>query len=124
MKPIVYVVQNQHKQDNTTGELVPKWDLTPATIYGELSFLLSPTARPFKPDSIIEELHAKLKKYDPSKDHLLLLGNPCLIGIVVTIAALYGKGNVRLLQWDGRHSRYSSIIAHVYDELDILAPQK
>jgi hypothetical protein len=121
IKPIVYVVQNQHKQDQQSGELVPKWDLSPAAEYGELQFLLSPTARPFKPMGIIEELHQKLKGYRPEHDFLLLLGNPCLIGMVVAIAALYGKGSVNLLQWDGRNVKYAPIRTTIYDEMDLIS---
>ena len=114
MKSIVYVVQNQRKQDER-GTLVPKWDLSPAAEYGEIQYLLSPTARPFKPQSIIQELHQKLARYRPEMDHLLLLGNPCLIGMVVSIAAHYGQGRVRLLQWDGRNMKYAPIATTLYD---------
>jgi hypothetical protein len=110
MKSKVYVVQNQHRQ-GASGNLEPKYDLRPAEEYGEISFLLSPTARPFRPGPIVSELHTKLKHYRSTHDYLLLLGNPCLIGIVVSIAQEYGGGRVRMLQWDGRNNRYTAIEA-------------
>lgn len=110
----VYVVQNQHRHDN--GKLVPKFDLTPAAAFGDLVYLLSPTARPFKPGGIVKELHEKLISYDSGRDYLLLLGNPCLIGMVVAIAAVYARGHVRMLQWDGRNNRYAAIDADLYSE--------
>lgn len=108
--PQVYVVQNQHRQDEA-GQLKPKFDLTSAEEFGQLSFLLSPTARPFRPAPIIAELHQKLRDFRGDTDYLLLLGNPCIIGWTVAIAAQYSGGRVRLLQWDGRNARYGMIDA-------------
>lgn len=104
---IVYVVQNQHH--HVDGQLVPKFDLRAAERWGTLVYLLSPTARPFSGAGIVRELHQKLSKYDPDHDHLLLLGNPCLIGWSTAIAARYGNGRVSLLQWDGKIQDYASI---------------
>lgn len=106
----VYVVQNQHRQDHPSGELVPKFDLKPAEEWGEIKYLLSPTARPFQSAHCIGVLHRELARFT-SKDHLLLIGNPALIGFAVAIAQMQTGGLVKLLQWDGRAGAYREIIA-------------
>lgn len=109
--PKVYVVQKQMRFDHDEGEFVPRFNLDSAKQYGDLEYLLSPTASPFNPDSIIPELHDKLYNFK-STDYLLLLGNPCLIGFVCTIATYYSDGDLRLLQWHGREQKYILIEAY------------
>lgn len=105
----VFVIQNQH-QMGAAGALVPKFDLSPAEKYGELSFLLSPTARPFSSEHVIGQLRDKLHSFC-NDDYLLLVGNPCLIGFAVAIAADYNDGMVKILQWSGVEQRYIAIEA-------------
>lgn len=101
----VFVVQHQHRWDTESRSFVPKFDMEPAREYGELSFLLSPTAAPFRPAPLVQELQAKLSKIT-SDDYLLLIGNPVLIGLAVAIAASYNQGNLNVLQWSGKDGRY------------------
>ena len=107
---IVYVVQDQQRFDHERGELVPRFDLSSAEKYGELEFLLSPSAAPWASASISQELDMVLQHYD-DEDYLLLVGNPVLIGMAVATAAGYNDGRVRMLQWSGRDERYLSIVA-------------
>lgn len=107
----VYVVQKQMRWDADRGELVPRFDLEPARVYGDIEYLLSPNAAPFNPGPIIDELRERLQDFSDD-DHLLLIGNPCLIGFAVAIAADY-NGRVSLLQWSGKEQRYISITADV-----------
>lgn len=104
----VFVVQNQHKWDGNS--FVPKFDLTSAAEYGELIYLLTPTAAPFNSKPIIEELREKLIDFS-NDDHLLLIGNPALIGFSVAIAAESNGGAISLLQWSGKERRYVRIQA-------------
>jgi hypothetical protein len=104
----VFVVQRQHKLVQATNELVPKFDLTPAEKYGELIFLLSPTARPYNPQPVIDDLRRSLAGYT-SDDYLLLIGNPVLIGLAMSVAARSGDGRVKLLQWSGKKQEYIPI---------------
>lgn len=106
----VYCVQLQHRFDAQSERLVPKYDVSPAADYGDVQYLLSPTAAPFRPEGVIPELHEKLKDFD-DQDFLLLIGNPVLIGLAVAIAASYNNGDVNMLQWSGREQRYISIRA-------------
>ncbi len=108
---IVYVVQNQMRMDERDGNLVPKFDMSSAARFGELVYLLSPTARPFTPGPIIRQLREKLGHYNGDLDFLLLIGNPCLIGFAVAIAANCGDGNVSVLQWDGKKREYVCVKA-------------
>ena len=102
---IVYVVQNQHRFDKEKGIFVPKFSLEEAKEYGELSYLLGPTASPFRPEPIIEEMQRKLWSFSDD-DYLLLVGNPILIGCAVAIAAEHNEGKAALLQWSGTDRRY------------------
>lgn len=111
--PRVFVVQKQHRFDEAKGELVPKFDLASAEQYGEIVYLLSPTASPFNPDPIIAELQEKLAGFTEA-DSLLLVGNPCLIGFATAIAADATDGFVRLLQWSGRDRAYIPVEADVF----------
>jgi hypothetical protein len=111
----VYVVQNSLHRDGR-GELVPKFDYGPAEEFGELVFLLNDSARPFVLAPIIAELHEKLRDFGP-EDHLLLTGNPTLLGIALAIAADFNDGCVRVLQWHGKSSTYIPIEArHIFAE--------
>ena len=113
-KSIVYVVQKQMRFDNKSGELVPRFDLDPASKFGEFKYLLSPTASPFKVDSILKDLKRSLQEYT-SNDWLLLIGNPCLIGWAVSLAAHYNGGQVNLLQWSGKDQSYLPVQGQLYD---------
>jgi len=110
----VYVVQQHRKYNKDTGEYVPVFDLEPATEHGQLSFLLSPTAAPFHPETVIPELREALQDFNDD-DHLLLVGNPVLIGWATAIAADYNDGRVSVLQWSGRDQRYIPVSAQVFE---------
>lgn len=107
---VVYVVQNQTRQNPKTGQLEPKFNLSSAEQFGRMEYLLSPTARPFSPEHAIGEMREKLRNYT-SEDYLLLIGNPCLIGFAVAIAADFNDGFVKVLQWNGVERRYIPISA-------------
>lgn len=111
----VFVVQKQHRFDEQKGELVPKFDLSSAEQYGEIVYLLSPTASPFNPGPIVEELQEKLADFG-DEDSLLLVGNPCLIGFATAIAAEASDGFVRLLQWSGRDRAYIPVEADLFPD--------
>lgn len=105
------MIQQTLRMDSMRQRLIPKYDVSEAQIFGELQFLLSASASPFSPVPVIAELSQKLKDYDGAKDYLLLVGNPCLIGWAVALAAKASGGRVNLLQWSGRENRYLPIRA-------------
>lgn len=110
----VFVVQKQMRFDDKLGELVPKFTtLHKAERFGRLDYLLSPSAHPFSPDSVLGDMHEKLRFFGDD-DHLLLIGNPVLIGMATAVAARYNDGKVRFLQWSGRNSEYAEIPARIF----------
>ncbi len=111
MSSRVFVIQDQ-QQKNEEGILESKFDLSSAERFGKLVYLLSPTARPFSPEHVVEALHEKLQDYSDI-DHLLLVGNPCIIGFAVAVASDVNKGRVNVLQWSGKNRDYISVRANL-----------
>ena len=112
-KSRVFIVQNQLRKDPETGELVPRFDLSPAKIYGDFIFLLGSNAKPFRSDSVLKDLHLSLKDYSDN-DYLLLIGSPVLIGFAVAIAADNNQGQIQLLQWNGDLNQYIVIKNNIF----------
>lgn len=109
----VFVVQDQQRMNSQTGQLEPRFDLSVAKEYGELNFLLSSSTKPFSTEGVINALKEKLRTYS-DKDYLLLIGNPCLIGLTVAVASQVNEGRVRMLQWHGRDRRYIPVHAVLF----------
>lgn len=109
-EPVVYVIQDQQRWDDQSQKLVSKFNFESALTFGRIEFLLSPKAAPFNPESILCEMHGKLKHFTDA-DNLVLVGNPALIGWAVALAATYNGGKVSVLQWSGREQRYIRIAA-------------
>jgi hypothetical protein len=106
----VYVVQNSNHVNPSTGQLEPKFNFEPATRFGEIRFLLSPSASPFSLGSVLADLKKNLSTFN-NRDFLLLVGNPVLLGLATAIAADYNDGNVNLLQWSGAKRTYIPVFA-------------
>lgn len=110
----VYVIQQQMKRDINGKGLVPKFtSLHKAEKWGKLEYLLSPSASPFNPQNVLGDMHFKLVDFK-DEDHLLLIGNPTLIGMATAVAAHYNQGRVKFLQWSGRHGEYTEISAEIF----------
>ncbi len=106
----VYVVQPTFKK---VGErLVPKHDVSAAKEFGEIRYLLTDTTSPFQPELVLPIMREKLVDFN-DRDHLLLLGNPVLLGWAVAVAAWY-NGKVSCLQWHGRSGKYLRVMANVF----------
>ena len=114
LTPRVFIIQDQHIRDGETNALVSKFNFTTAKEFGELKFLLNPTANPFSPnDGIISELTHELHDYGDT-DYLVLTGNPILIGWATAIAAKVNDGKLRFLQWNGRRQMYLEVRGKIY----------
>lgn len=110
----VFVIQQQMRFDQTRKELVPRFpSISKAERWGPLSYLLSPSAHPFNPELVLGDLHEKLSGFTDD-DHLLLIGNPGLIGMATAIASNYNEGRVKFLQWSGRHGDYTEIVTKIF----------
>ena len=91
----VYVVQEN-----------PKVDIISATKYGELIPLANQTEQlHLNPSRIISQFKRKLTKFSDN-DYLLLLGDPALIGVAVTVASDVNNGKVTVLKWDRIEKMY------------------
>lgn len=104
----VYVVQRQLKWDDKREKLIPKFDLSSAEKFGELVYLLGPSASPFTPGPALNELREKMKGVTLD-DYILLVGNPCLIGWAVAIACMKTNNVIRMLQWCNRSHEYREV---------------
>lgn len=111
----VFIPQRPHRRDHTTGQLVPVHDLTTAKPFGELTFLLSPTAAPWVPDPIIRDLWDGLQEFRED-DHLLMIGNPIIIGWATTIACNITDGSLSFLQWNGKRGEYFQLKAKLWEK--------
>lgn len=105
----VFITQKPMRWDERSGELVPVFDLEPAAKFGELVFLLKPNAKPFDPSDILPDLRRHLE-HITEEDHLLLVGNPVLMGLTSAVAAEYCEV-LNFLQWNGKDRRYYTISA-------------
>lgn len=106
----VYVVQSTNHVNERTGQLEPKFDFSPAQRFGEIRFLLSPSASPFSLGNVLKDLQNGLARFN-SRDFLLLAGNPVLLGLATAIAADNNSGSVNLLQWSGAKRAYIPVFA-------------
>lgn len=105
----VYVIQDQ--QSVRDGRLQSRFNFEPAKEFGELRFLLGPTAKPFTPAPILEQLEEGLKDFTED-DYVLLVGNPnFMLWIGMILADKVDK--VKTLQW--ARGSYTEIEAQVYD---------
>lgn len=110
----VFVVQQPTGRDKETGAIKPTMDLSPAAEYGPLIFVLREWENPFADfAATASEVRRVLEAEEmgPS-DWLLLVGNPCLIGLVAAEAAFI-TGGLRMLQWDRANDRYRPVEAQL-----------
>jgi hypothetical protein len=110
----VFVVHQPTGRDRATGAIRPTMDLSPAREWGELRFILREWENPFTDfDATVAEVRRVLEGEQLSDaDWLLLVGNPCLIGLVAAEAARI-TGGLRMLQWDRAQHRYLPVSAQL-----------
>jgi hypothetical protein len=114
MSSTVYVIQKQVRLDKETGKLVARFDsIEKAARFGDLVYVLSPTAHPFTSETVVGEIHDKLSGFNDD-DCLLLIGNPGLIAMASSIAAHYNHGRISYLYWSGSHNDYIKIDTKLY----------
>jgi len=104
----VFVVQLPHRFDPETGKSKPYMDITPASAYGEIEFLLEPTEHVFNSGPIVKSLSKKLAKFS-SEDFIVALGDPTAIGIAAAIAARNNRGLVNMLKWERKTGQYVKV---------------
>ena len=112
---IVYVIQ--HIAGSQAGS--PKINIIGAQKYGDFKFLLPEFSQMiFSPGPLIYKLRQGLKNFN-EKDHLLLTGDPALIGVACSIVSDITNGKYNLLKWDKQERKYYPISINLYEKGEI-----
>ena len=112
---IVYVIQ--HIAGTKAGK--PKINIIGARQYGEFKFLLPEFSQMiFSPGPLIYKLRQGLKDFK-KEDHLLLTGDPALIGVACSIVSDITNGKYNLLKWDKQEKKYYHVSINLYEKGEI-----
>ena len=113
--PTVYVIQEV--AGTKAGN--PKINIICASNYGDFKFLLPEFSQMiFSPGPLVYKLRQGLKNFT-DKDHLLLTGDPALIGVACSIVSDITGGKYKLLKWDKQESKYYPISINLYEKGEI-----
>ena len=113
--PKVYVIQ----EIAGTKDGKPKINILGAAEYGTFKFLLPELSQMiFSPGPLIFKLRKGLKDYT-SEDHLLLTGDPAIIGVACSIVANITNGKFNLLKWDKQERKYYPIHINLFEKGDL-----
>ena len=97
----------------------PKINIVGASSYGQLKFLLPEFSQMiFSPGPLIYKLRQGLKNFTEN-DHLLLTGDPALIGVACSIVSDITNGKYNLLKWDKQERKYYPIEINLYEKGEI-----
>jgi len=97
----------------------PKINIMGASKYGGFKFLLPEFSQIiFSPGPLIYKLRQGLKNYNDG-DHLLLTGDPAIIGVACSIVSDITNGKYNLLKWDKQERRYYPIEINLYEKGEI-----
>ena len=97
----------------------PKINIVGASSYGQLKFLLPEFSQMiFSPGPLIYKLRQGLKNFTED-DHLLLTGDPALIGVACSIVSDITNGKYNLLKWDKQARKYYPIAINLYEKGEI-----
>ena len=112
---IVYVIQ--HIAGTQAGN--PKINIIGAQKYGKFKFLLPEFSQMiFSPGPLVYKLRQGLKDFNEN-DHLLLTGDPALIGVACSIVSDITNGKYNLLKWDKQERKYYPISINLYEKGEI-----
>ena len=113
--PIVYVIQ----EIAGTREGRPKINIMGAAHFGKFKFLLPELSQIiFSPGPLVFKLRQGLKNFN-EKDHLLLTGDPAIIGVACSIVSDITNGKYNLLKWDKQERQYYPISINLYEKGEI-----
>ena len=109
---IVYVIQEV--AGTQSGN--PKINIMGASNYGKIKFLLPEFSQIiFSPGPLVFKLRKGLKDFKEG-DHLLLIGDPALIGVACSIVSDITNGKYNLLKWDKQERKYYPIEINLYEK--------
>ena len=113
--PTVYVIQEV--AGTKAGN--PKINIMGASNYGNFKFLLPEFSQMiFSPGPLVFKLRQGLKNFTDNA-HLLLTGDPALIGVACSIVSDITGGKYKLLKWDKQESKYYPISINLYEKGEI-----
>ena len=111
----VYVIQ----EISGTSKGEPKINIVGARKYGDFKFLLPEFSQMiFSPGPLVFKLRQGLKNFN-EKDHLLLTGDPAIIGVACSIVSDITNGKYNLLKWDKQERQYYPISINLYEKGEI-----
>ena len=114
-EPTVYIIQ----EIAGTREGKPKINVMGASKYGKFKFLLPEFSQMiFSPGPLIYKLRQGLKNFNEN-DHLLLTGDPAIIGVACSIVSDITNGKYNLLKWDKQERKYYPISINLYEKGEI-----
>ena len=113
--PKVYVIQ----EIAGTKDGKPKINILGAAEYGTFKFLLPELSQMiFSPGPLIFKLRKGLRDYT-TKDHLLLTGDPAIIGVACSIVSNITNGKFNLLKWDKQERKYYPIQINLFEKGEV-----
>ena len=113
--PKVYVIQEL--PGTKAGS--PKINIMSAADYGDFKFLLPELSQIiFSPGPLIFKLRQGLKNFSED-DHLLLTGDPAIIGVACSIVSDITRGKFKLLKWDRQERKYYPIKINLHEKGEI-----
>ena len=113
--PIVYVIQ----EIAGTKDGKPKINILGAAEYCTFKFLLPELSQMiFSPGPLIFKLRKGLKDYT-TQDHLLLTGDPAIIGVACSIVSNITNGKFNLLKWDKQERKYYPIQINLFEKGEV-----
>ena len=72
----------------------------------------------FSPGPLIFKLRKGLKDYT-TQDHLLLTGDPAIIGVACSIVSNITNGKFNLLKWDKQERKYYPIQINLFEKGEV-----
>mgnify|MGYP003121359276 FL=1 len=112
---IVYVIQEV--AGTKAGN--PKINIMGASHYGKFKFLLPEFSQIiFSPGPLVFKLRHGLKNFNEN-DHLLLTGDPAIIGVACSIVSDITNGKYNLLKWDRQERKYYPISINLYEKGEV-----
>jgi hypothetical protein len=113
--PKVYVIQEL--PGTKAGS--PKINIMSAADYGDFKFLLPEFSQIiFSPGPLIFKLRQGLRNFSED-DHLLLTGDPAIIGVACSIVSDITRGKFKLLKWDRQERKYYPIKINLHEKGEI-----
>ena len=115
LKHTVYVIQ----EIAGTKSGNPKINIMGASSYGKFKFILPEFSQMiFSPGPLIYKLRQGLKDFKEG-DHLLLTGDPAIIGVACSIVSDITNGKYNLLKWDKQERKYYPITINLYEKGEV-----